>query len=115
MKDSGASENHCVAFATAWNRGKDQVLKRIKKKSFGAPASLEAVDWKLHLQVKGSEPGVEEVCPKAVLHLELKNQSAGSGTDEAAKKSLNMEFDRRQLESLYNSFEDIQSQLDALT
>ena len=75
-----------------------------------APATLEAVDSRVHLQVKGSGEGVEEVCPKAVFQLDLRDQSTDVGA-----KSLNIEFDREELERLYNNFEEIQSQLDALT
>ena len=110
LRGAGASEQHCMAFATAWKRKKEGLLKRVKKKAFGAPATLEAVDWRVHLQVKGSGEGAEEVCPKAVFQLDLRDQSTDVGA-----KSLNIEFDREELERLYNNFEEIQSQLDALT
>merc|ERR1711981_161338 len=52
LKDSGMGEQHCLAFATAWNREKDGVIRRIKKDNFaGGPLSLESVDWKVHVEV----------------------------------------------------------------
>ena len=111
LKEGGVQEKHCLAFATAWNREKDQLLKRIKKESFGAPAALESVDWKVHLQVKGSEADVEQIIPKAVFELLLQDQQK----DGTAAKSISMELNRQELERLYNNFEEIQGQLDALT
>ncbi|QDZ20754.1 COMM domain-containing protein [Chloropicon primus] len=111
LKEVGVAEQHCLAFGTAWKRKREEVLRRIKKKGFGAPASLESVDWRVHLQVKGSDPSVEQICPKAVLDLHLLDQSR----DEEKKKALTFELDRKDLEKLYNNFEEIQSQLDALS
>ena len=111
LKDQSMSEQHCLAFATAWKRKWEEVLKRIKRRAFGAPATLESVDWRIHLQVDGSSPEVEPVCPKAVFDLQLEHQSG----DPDKMKFLSVEFDRKELEQLYNNFEEIQSQLDALT
>jgi len=111
LKEAGVEEQHCLAFGTAWRRKREGVLKRVKKKAFGAPASLASVDWRIYLQVTGSDEALEKVCPKAVLDLELQDQSK----EEEKGKVLSLEFGREDLERLYNNFEEIQGQLDALT
>ena len=110
LRRPGSVEQHCLAFGTAWRREAEGVLKRVKKKAFGAPASLASVDWRIHLQVTGSDEALEKVCPKAVLDLELQDQSK----EEEKGKVLSLEF-KEDLERLYNNFEEIQGQLDALT
>ena len=129
LKDSGVQEQHCLAFATAWSRAKDEVIRRIKKKNFsGGPLSLQSVDWKVHLEVGmggGAGSGKEKrteceqekkkkgVVPKAVLQLSLQDESKIE--EDSEKKTVSVEFNREQLETLYKNFEEIQSQLDALT
>ena len=131
LKESGVAEQHCLAFATAWKREKDQVIKRVKKKNFSGPCTLESVDWKVHLEVKkgsAEEPSTTTaaeakkpattIIPKAVFQLELKDQSKAQDNMDmgnATTKTVSLEFDRSQLEQLYKNVEEIQSQLDALT
>lgn len=92
---------------------------------------MESVDWKVHVEVRGGNKQAAEeteqegsssetrkkkkksngIAPKAVLQLSLQDQSKM----ERETKTVSVEFNREQLEKLYKNFEEIQSQLDALT
>lgn len=89
---------------------------------------MQSVDWKVHLEVGmggGAGSGKEKrteceqekkkkgVVPKAVLQLSLQDESKIE--EDSEKKTVSVEFNREQLETLYKNFEEIQSQLDALT
>ena len=113
MKEAGAAAGHCEALAVAWGRGRDDVLGRVKGEVFGAPLYLDSTDWKVHVQVKGS-PAVEEVKPKAVIRLNLKDATAKRGDPKAGGEGVNLEFDRKQLTKLFVQLEDIQHALDDL-
>jgi len=79
----------------------------LKQRSL-APKQLEAVNWRLNLQMAQSNMTKMKL-PNAMFELSLASGSQG------VKEQVHLEFTHEELYAFYNQLETIQSQLDSLS
>ncbi|KAG8191724.1 hypothetical protein JTE90_008788 [Oedothorax gibbosus] len=99
------NEEKVSTIVQAWVANAKNVIENLKKKTI-APKQLEDVNWELRLELAQSSLSKLKT-PLGLLELTL-------GTGEGNSEKLQMEFSHKELYSLYNQLEVVQSQLDAL-
>jgi len=95
------------ALVDLWTSNGKSVVEKLKQRSL-APKQLEAVNWRLNLQMAQSNMTKMKL-PNAMFELSLASGSQG------VKEQVHLEFTHEELYAFYNQLETIQSQLDSLS
>ncbi|XP_068694296.1 COMM domain-containing protein 10-like [Montipora foliosa] len=94
------------ALVELWTSNGKPVVEKLKQRSL-APKQLQAVNWRLNLQMAQSNMAKMKL-PNALFELRVSSGSQG------VKDNIYLEFTHEELYSFYNQLETIQSQLDSL-
>jgi hypothetical protein len=108
--------------STHYAQHRDALLLRLSQQSFGSPLLISDFSWRLHVGVEGDPSRHKQARVIAAISMKTAAAAAAStasppspSSSPAADDVLLLEMGRAELESLYESLETIQHQLDALT
>eukprot|EP00727_Mastigamoeba_balamuthi_P009826 m51a1_g5466 hypothetical protein (200) ;mRNA; f:272121-272951 len=108
LAQAAVAEDRAAAFAAAWRAGAQGVLEHVRSQSF-APLTLDAVHWRLHLQMSQTDSDKVNV-PTSIWQFNL----ADDTVEDGGSKQFVLEMNKEELSKLYIKLEKIQDQLDNL-
>jgi len=109
---AGINDNIATTFATCWQTHRETYTSKLRDRSFGAPLTLQQIDWRLNLTM-GHTSKSKTKDFNAIFNLHL--SSADSADENTPPENLAVEFSPDRLADFYDKMERIQEQLDALT
>lgn len=113
LQQAGMPEAPAQSFGQVWNEGRQPLLDRLRKHTLGAPQILESVSWRLQLTM--AQQGIAQRKDiNTLLNLRLHNPDLPEG-EPGALENLVLELDLEQLQSMFQSMERVQEQLDQLS
>ncbi|XP_031564732.1 COMM domain-containing protein 10-like isoform X1 [Actinia tenebrosa] len=104
LQNIGLNDDKVSSIVELWSANSKSVVRKLKQRSL-APRQLEAMNWRLNLQMAQASKAKLKL-PNALFEFHL-----SSGEE---KEKIHIEFSHEELYAFYNQLETIQSQLDSL-